>query len=81
MRVDSRTLGTDGPGFIGRHLTALKVLLALGVLAPIYYVAVNESVAASFYPGHDSSLGPSASSPLLTLQQGQSSSHCFSSSP
>jgi hypothetical protein len=28
-------------------------VLALGVLAPIYYVVVNDVVAASFYPGYD----------------------------
>ena len=31
----------------------LKFLLALGVLAPIYYVVVNDVVAASLYPGYD----------------------------
>jgi hypothetical protein len=29
------------------------MLLALGVLAPIYYVVVNDVVAASLYPGYD----------------------------
>jgi hypothetical protein len=30
-----------------------RVLLALGVLAPIYYVILNDVIAASFYPGYD----------------------------
>jgi hypothetical protein len=30
-----------------------KILLAFGVLAPIYYVVVNDVIAASLYPGYD----------------------------
>lgn len=53
MRGVGRSPGTNGPGFIGRHPVVLKIMLALGVLAPIYYVVVNEMVAASLYPGYD----------------------------
>jgi hypothetical protein len=53
MRSVSRTPGTDGPGFLGRHPTLLTVLLAFGVLAPLYYVLVNDLVAARLYPGYD----------------------------
>lgn len=53
MRAVIRSPGTHSPGFIGRHPMVLKIVLALGVLAPIYYVVVNDVVAAAFYPGYD----------------------------
>jgi hypothetical protein len=53
MRAVIRNSGTNGPGFIGRHPIVLKILLALGVLAPIYYVVINDVVAASLYPGYN----------------------------
>jgi hypothetical protein len=45
--------GTNGTGFIGRHPRVLELMLALGVLAPIYFVVVNDVVAAMRYPGYD----------------------------
>ena len=53
MRAVSRTPGTTGPAFTEGHPGVPKLLLALGVLAPIYYVVVNDVVAASLYPGYD----------------------------
>ena len=53
MRTVIRSPGTNGPGFNARYPMVLKLLLALGVLAPIYLVAVYEVVAASLYPGYD----------------------------
>jgi hypothetical protein len=49
------TLGQDiaAPGSLGRHPVVLKMMLALGVLAPIYYIVVNDVVAALRYPGYD----------------------------
>jgi hypothetical protein len=44
---------TQTSSYLGRHPTILKGLLALGVLAPIYYVVINDVVAASLYPGYD----------------------------
>jgi hypothetical protein len=45
--------GAERSGFIGSHLMVPKTLLAFGVLAPIYYIVVNDLVAASLYPGYD----------------------------
>jgi hypothetical protein len=53
MRAVSRTPGTKGPNFFGLHPVILKLLLALGVLAPIYHVVVYEVVAVSVSPGYD----------------------------
>jgi hypothetical protein len=48
-----RRPGTDGPEALGRHPMVLRSVLALGVLAPIYYAVVNDAVAAGLYPGYD----------------------------
>jgi hypothetical protein len=53
MRAAVRRPGAHGPGFIGRHPIVPKIVLALGVVAPIYYVLVNDVVAALRYPGYD----------------------------
>ena len=53
MSAVLRSPGTNRSGFIDRHPMVLKTMLALGVLAPIYYVVVNDLVAAMRYPGYD----------------------------
>jgi hypothetical protein len=53
MRAVTRRPDPDRPRSIGRHSLVQLVLLALGVLAPIYYVFVNDVVAATRYPGYD----------------------------
>ncbi|HEX3244122.1 MAG TPA: DUF998 domain-containing protein [Chloroflexota bacterium] len=53
MGTAVRNLHAIRPGFIGRHPTVLQMLLALGVVAPIYYAVVNEVVGALRYPGYD----------------------------
>jgi hypothetical protein len=53
MTAVIRIPGTNGPGSIGRHPMVSRILLALGVLAPLYYVVVNDVVAAMRYPGYD----------------------------
>src|SRR5690349_19799833 len=53
MRAVIERPGTDSPGSVEHHPMALKIMLALGVLAPIYYVVINDVVAASLYPGYD----------------------------
>src|SRR5688572_21030879 len=53
MSVVIQGPGTTRPGFLGRRPMVLKMLLAFGVLAPIYYVVVNDLVGASLYPGYD----------------------------
>jgi hypothetical protein len=53
MHAFIRSPGTNSLDFIGRHPMVLKIMLALGVLAPIYYIVVNDVVAAMHYPGYD----------------------------
>jgi hypothetical protein len=53
MRADIRDPETTRPGFIARHPMVLRTLLAFGVVAPIYYVVINEAVGVLFYPGYD----------------------------
>ena len=47
------TDNTMGSRVSERHLLIQNALLALGILAPIYYVVVNDVIAASLYPGYD----------------------------
>jgi hypothetical protein len=53
MPVVIRSPDTNDSEFIEWHPRILQLLLALGVLAPIYYVVVNDVVAAMLYSGYD----------------------------
>ena len=53
MRAVIQTLGTDSPGCGGRHPGVQMVLLACGIVAPVFYVIMNDVIAASLYPGYD----------------------------
>lgn len=53
MSAVIRSPGAKSSGFIDRHPVVLKTVLLLGVLTPIYYVVVNDVVAATLYPGYD----------------------------
>lgn len=47
------TADTIGSRVSEKHLSIQNTLLVFGVLAPIYYVVVNDVIAASLYPGYD----------------------------
>ena len=48
-----RSPDAEGPGFLGHHPMVQKVLLACGIVAPVFYVVANDVIAASLYPGYD----------------------------
>ena len=70
MRAVTRRPGPDRPHSIGRHPLVQQVLLALGVLAPIYYVVVSDVVAATRYPGYDRLARPVSELSAMTNGRG-----------
>jgi Protein of unknown function (DUF998) len=53
MRAVIQTPCTDSPGFDGQHPRGQMLLLACGIVAPIFYIVMNDVVAASLYPSYD----------------------------
>jgi hypothetical protein len=53
MRAVIQAPGIDSPGLGIRHPRLQMVLLACGIVAPVFYIVMNDVVAASLYPGYD----------------------------
>jgi hypothetical protein len=53
VAVSTGPSGTSGPVRVSRSVSLRKAVLACGIAAPIYYVVVNDLVAARLYPGYD----------------------------
>jgi len=53
MRAVMQAPGTPTRGFRERHAGLATALLACGIVAPVFYIVMNDVVAASIYPGYD----------------------------
>ena len=53
MRAVMQPPGTPTRGFRERHAGLATALLACGIVAPVFYIVMNDVVAASIYPGYD----------------------------